>query len=249
MTEQYVTDRVKGRRGRRSAGEIEATARLDEAKMRIQDLELQLERRTDERDTAIDDIDHIRDELKAVEASTLAEIASMRAELAAQSAPRVETPRAYMLQRSDLPSLGRGKGIAQSMHAGNAMTWQLVVTPLMEGRVPDEDVMTWHREAQGFGTTIAVGNEGEITDRVIASLLRVARACGIRAGDVVDGTYPYRVDAELVRLIDPAMHTHPPQRTQDGYICFRREVTGLWMFGRRGELEVLIARYALTADD
>lgn len=249
MTEQYVTDKVKRRRGRRSAGEIEATARLGEANARIQELEAQLAQRTSERDVAIEGVDRIRDDLRSVEASTLAEIASMRAEMAAQSAPRIETPRAYMLQRSDLPSLGRGKGIAQSMHAGNAMTWQLVVTPLMEGATPDEDVMAWHREAQGFGTTIAVGNEGEITDRVIASLLRVAHACGIRAGDVVDGTYPYRVDAELVRLIDPATHTLPPQRTQDGYMCFRREVTGLWLFGRRNELDVLIGRYALTADE
>jgi hypothetical protein len=249
MTEQHVTERVGRRRGRRSAGEIEATARLGEANARVQELEGELAQRTSERDVAIEGVDRIRDDLRAVETSTLAELASMRAEIAARHAPHVETPRAYVLQRSDLSSLGRGKGIAQSMHAGNAMTWQLVVAPLMAGGTPDEDVMAWHREAQGFGTTIAVGNEGEVTDRVIASLLRVAHACGIRAGDVVDGTYPYRVDAEFVRLIDPATHTLPPQRTQDGFICFRREVTGLWLFGRRSELDVLIGRYALTADD
>ena len=43
---------------------------------------------------------------------------------------------AYLLVRTDLPSLGRGKAYAHAMHAGNHLTHDLWVTPLLneEGR-------------------------------------------------------------------------------------------------------------------
>lgn len=242
-----MTDPKTRRRGRPSAGEIEARACLAEANDRVQVLEGMLADRTRERDQAIDAVSEVRSELREIENSTREQIASFRGELEAASKRPAETPRAYYLQRSDLTSLGRGKGLAQAMHAGNAMTSALVVEPLLQGVSPDDDVMAWHREGKGFGTAIALGN-GEVTAPVIAGILRMAGACGLRAGDIVDDTYPYKVDAEIVHLIDDDVHTAPPRRTKDGYMCFRREVTGLWLFGLQHELDPLLARFALTAD-
>lgn len=159
-----------------------------------------------------------------------------------------ETPRAYLLLRSDLPSLGTGKGNAQSMHAGNAMTWALVVEPLMNGQTPDEAVMAWHREGGGFGTAISLGGPGDVTAGVIAGLLHVASACGYMAGEIVDDTYPYIVTDEIMPLIADPIHTAPPRRIKGGWLCCRKETTGIWMFGTKTQLDPILARFDLTPD-
>lgn len=169
---------------------------------------------------------------------------------AAASVPGVpvETPRAYLLLRSDLDSLGVGKGRAQSMHAGNAMTWDLVVEPLMRGETPSEDVMAWHREGKGFGTAISLGGPGDITLSVIEGVQAVAKGCGHRAGVIVDTTYPYIVGTEVFPLIRAEVHAAPPRRIRDGWLCYRSEVTGMWIFGTRTQLDPVLARFDLTPD-
>ena len=160
----------------------------------------------------------------------------------------VEKPRAYLLLRSDLPSLGIGKGRAQSMHAGNAMTWALVVEPLMSNERPDPDVMEWHQEGRGFGTAVSLGAAGEVTAKVIEGIVKTAQACGSRAGEIVDDTYPYFVDHELMALINPIMHTDAPRPVNGGWLCCRREVTAAWLFGTKEELDPLLSRFNLTPD-
>lgn len=160
----------------------------------------------------------------------------------------VETPRAYLLLRSDLPSMGVGKGRAQSMHAGNAMTWDLVVGPMMRGEDPEEDVLAWHREARGFGTAISLGGPGDVTARVVHGVVEMARDCGRRVGEIVDDTYPYMVDDEIMPLISADTHTAKPRRTKGGWLCCRRETTGAWLFGTKEQLDPLLARFGLTPD-
>lgn len=159
-----------------------------------------------------------------------------------------DMPRAYLLLRGDLPSLGNGKGRAHAMHAGNAMTWKLVVEPLMGGIAPDPDVMDWHREGEGFGTTISLGGPEEVTGRVLDGIVLTAKACGHHADKVVDKTYPYFVDAEVMPLISQDLHTAAPARVKGGWICHRKEVTGAWLFGTRDQLDTLLARFGLTPD-
>lgn len=165
----------------------------------------------------------------------------------AERRARIEKPRAYLLLRGDLPSLGAGKGRAQSMHAGNAMTWQTVVEPMMRGEDPDEDIMAWHHEGRGFGTAISLGGS-DVTARVVQGVIDMARQCGRRGGEIIDDTYPYIIDDEIRPLIDPSLHTAPPRRIKGGWVCCRREVTGAWLFGTKDELDPLLARFGLTPD-
>lgn len=160
-------------------------------------------------------------------------------------APR-ESLTAYLLMRTDLPSLGLGKSRAQAMHAGNAMTMRLLVQPMLDGAQPDERALRWHREAEGFGTTLAIGARGQVPLAVIDKVVDAAGKLGIHAGRIVDDSYPYAVDDEVYALIAPAHHTLPATRIRDGWRCFRRETTGAWLFGDRGELDVLLARFDLT---
>ena len=180
-----------------------------------------------------------REEAEAVERERRAEAARAAA---------VEKPRAYLLLRGDLPSLGVGKGRAQSMHAGNAMTWETVVEPMTRGERPDDDIMEWHREGRGFGTAISLGGPGDVTGRVVQGLLDMARQCGRRVGEIVDDTYPYFVDEEIMPLIERSHHTAPPRRVKGGWLCCRRETTGAWLFGTKDELDPLLARFGLTPD-
>lgn len=160
----------------------------------------------------------------------------------------VTPSRAYLLLRTDLPSLGNGKGKAHAMHAGNHMTWELVVKPLSAGKPVDQDVITWHEEGKGFGTTIALGGPGEITLQVLEGLVNAANKLGMKAGAVVDPEYPYHVDSEMLSLIDPKLHSKPPVRTSKGWLCLRKEVTAAWLFGKPEELAILVGRYGLAPE-
>lgn len=201
------------------------------------------------REQADEGIARVSRDIETLGASAAQEILEMREEVARLTAPPAPPgPRAYLLLRSDLPSLGVGKGRAQSMHAGNAMTWALVVEPMLKGEAPDADVMAWHREAQGFGTAISLGGPGDVTAKVIEGIAALAGMCGMRFGEVVDDTYPYIVDEEIGRLIDARIHTDAPRRIKGGWLCCRREVTGLWLFGTKAQLDPLLGSFDLTPD-
>ncbi len=157
---------------------------------------------------------------------------------------------AYCLVRTDLPSLGAGKAIAHAMHAGNQMTWREVVMPMSKGEEPNEDVMEWHRMAGGFGTTIALGDKNQLDFKTIGAVVEAAKKLGFVADLVVDPTYPYLVDYELVGLIDPSVHTMDPVSGPPGYkVCFRKEVTTAYVFGDKEPLKVLLRSFGLYPND
>lgn len=160
----------------------------------------------------------------------------------------VKDYRAYYLPRTDLPSLGRGKGLAHSMHAGNDLTWQLVAAPLMSNQKVDEGVLEWHRQGGGFGTTIALGRDNEVSKAVLDQLIDFAKRAGIKCNKVLDTSYPYFVDDEIMGLIDKSVHALPPSRVKGGWVCYRAEVTGAWIFGDKSELEPLLARFGLVPE-
>lgn len=157
---------------------------------------------------------------------------------------------AYCLVRTDLPSLGSGKAIAHAMHAGNQMTWREVVMPMSKGEEPNADVMEWHRSAGGFGTTIALGDKNQLDFKTINAVVDAALKLGFVAGKVVDPTYPYLVDKEVVPFMDQSVHTMPPVSGPPGtMVCFRQEMTTAYVFGDKAELGILLGRFGLYPND
>ena len=155
----------------------------------------------------------------------------------------------YLMLRTDLPSLGRGKGYAHAMHAGNQLTYQMLVSPLMEGKEINQNILNWHREGAGFGTTIALGREGEIDLGMLERVTEGAQKLGIAAGLVIDPDYPYYVDAELVPLIHHDVHTKEPTPAGKGFICYRRETTAGWVIGSKDEISFFMSRFGLAPND
>lgn len=157
---------------------------------------------------------------------------------------------AYCLVRTDLPSLGAGKAIAHAMHAGNQMTWREVVVPMLNDETPNEDVMSWHNSAGGFGTTIALGDKNQLDIKTMTAVVETAKKLGFVADLVVDPTYPYLVDKEVVPFMDQTTHTMQPVPGPNGtMVCFRKEVTTAYVFGDKAELGILLGRFGLYPND
>lgn len=157
---------------------------------------------------------------------------------------------AYCLVRTDLPSLGAGKAIAHAMHAGNQMTWREVVEPMQRGDEPNADVVEWHKMAEGFGTTIALGDKNQLDLRTVNAVVEAAKNLGFIADVVVDPTYPYLVDKEIVPLMKDEVHTMPPVPGPNGtMVCFRSEVTTAYVFGDKAALGILLGRFGLYPND
>lgn len=157
---------------------------------------------------------------------------------------------AYCLVRTDLPSLGAGKAIAHAMHAGNQLTWREVVEPLKKGKTPAQEVVDWHMMAKGFGTTIALGDKSQLDLATVQAVVAAAKKLGFVADVVVDPTYPYLVDYELVKLIDPKVHTMDPVSGPPGFkVCFREEITTAYVLGDKDQLKVLLRSFGLYPND
>lgn len=156
---------------------------------------------------------------------------------------------AYLLLRTDLPSLGRGKSSAHAFHAGNHLTHELWVKPLLRGGSPDPRVKPWHDQGGGFGTAISLGGPGQITGDVLDGVTQAARTLGFLSGVVVDTSYPYIVDNEIKPLIEERHHTRPPKRIRDGWLCCRTETTAGWLLGDKEGLALLLARFDLAPND
>ena len=157
---------------------------------------------------------------------------------------------AYLLVRTDMTSLGRGKAHAHSMHAGNQMTWREVVLPMRDGKEVNAEVLAWHEQANGFGTTAALGNANEITLDRMKAVVGTAKAMGFVADLVIDPTYPFLVEDELVPLMDPSKFTMPPVYGPKGFkVCFREEVTTAYVFGDKEPLKILLGQFGLVPND
>ncbi len=155
----------------------------------------------------------------------------------------------YLLTRTDLPSLGRGKSSAHSHHAGTHLTWTLVVEPMLKGQKPDQAVIDWHLQGGGFGTCAAVGSEGQLPLTRLRSLLDAAQKTGHRSGLVVDGTYPHLVDDEVFALLDTTRFTAEPKKVRGGTVFFREEATAGWILGDKAALEILLRQFDLVPND
>jgi hypothetical protein len=155
----------------------------------------------------------------------------------------------YLLVRTDMPSLGRGKALAHAHHAGSHLTWTLVAEPLLAGSMPPDDVLEWHRQGGGFGTCAAIGSEGELPLETIEAVRRAAEALGQRSGLVVDPSYPHLVDEETFGLLDQSRFTLPPRRTRTGWMTFRKEATAGWILCDKEALKILLRQFDLVPNE
>jgi hypothetical protein len=155
----------------------------------------------------------------------------------------------YVLMRTDMPSLGVGKGQAHAHHAGSHLTHELFVKPLLKGETVPQDVIDWHAQGGGFGTCLAVGGRDQITLKVLQAVTEAASALGHHAGLVVDRSYPHFVDEEILGLIDATRFTLKPKRVRGGAMIFRSETTCGWVLGDKEALEVVLRRFDLVPND
>lgn len=138
----------------------------------------------------------------------------------------------YLLCRTDLPSMGFGKTVAQSGHAVSSF---LCVNAINSGHKDEPGwqlIKKWLEQGYGPGTKIALAvDEFQLSGYVHAALNR-----GFLAGTVSDDEYPYLVDKEIVPLIDPHVHTKPPVDKGDKALCFRKVETCGYIFGSKASL-------------
>lgn len=154
-----------------------------------------------------------------------------------------------------MPSMGRGKAAAHAgAHAANLFAHQHYIVPLhgigVDGllRGVAQDVIDWHQEGKGFGTTVILdaGSEEELV-----SIVDQLKNDGHRAALVVDGTYPYFTDVEILKLIDPKVHTMDPIIMEDGrrVLCHRKQITAAYAFGDKEALAPVLGKLSLLSND
>ena len=152
-------------------------------------------------------------------------------------------PVLYVFVNTDLPSMNPGKAQAHSGHAANAFVHQNVVKVLRSSNSVRPIVDEWMTATPfGFGTQINLkGNWDDVVDTVAAW----CESGGV--GEIViDPTYPYIVDSEIVKLIDPRNHSEDPVVLENGkFLCHRNEVTAAYVFGYKKDLEQFVGKYPL----
>lgn len=131
----------------------------------------------------------------------------------------------YLLVRTDMTSLGRGKSVAQGAHGANAFTWDTIIGPSIAGEAIYVPAIEWSREANGFGTTIALA----ATLSQIEAKVTIAKALGYPARVVADPEYPL-VDGKTLHLI--------PDVVTCGYI-----------FGDKTEMSMFLSDLQLLPND
>lgn len=144
----------------------------------------------------------------------------------------------YILMRNDLPSMNAGKAMAQASHASNAFVHS------NEKSGPEFGVEEWKKgTSQGFGTVLVLGATIDQIDAVIDT---VSDDTNIIYDRVIDPTYPYIVDKEIVGLIDSFFETSPAKELESGdFVCFRKEVTCAYIFGEEDEVNPFVKHLKL----
>lgn len=155
-------------------------------------------------------------------------------------------PVLHILMRNDLPSMNPGKMAAQASHASNAFSHYMRIERCDEDdAIECEDLYNiWANQTpQGFGTVFV----RSVNKDQMRSAVQVSKAVGLYAGVVNDPTYPYRVDSEVAKLVDPSVHTLNPSNSGSVTTLFRSEDTCAWVFGMKGDtlLDAVVGRFPL----
>lgn len=155
-----------------------------------------------------------------------------------------QLPVLYVFVNTDLQSMNPGKAQAHSGHAANAFIHKYVVQPMRTGKEPiAKSVLEWMAATPyGFGTQINLkGNWPDVINTVAAWC-----EAGGKGELVIDPTYPYIVDSEIVELISINNHSMEPVPLGNGKVlCHRNEVTAAYVFGYKKDLEPYVGKYPL----
>jgi len=152
-------------------------------------------------------------------------------------------PVLYVFVRTDLPSMTPGKAQAHSGHAANAFINEHYIRRLNKGDGVGTAVLEWMATTpSGFGTQINLKAPWDDVIGVVEDAMRD----GFPAEVIVDPTYPYVVDEEIMPLIDRDRHTVDPIDLGNGrFACHRREATAAYVFGYKEDLARLVGGYPL----
>lgn len=134
----------------------------------------------------------------------------------------------YILVRNDMESLGRGKSVAQGAHAANQFIWDEVLSRMIDATrssTVNKAALEWSREANGFGTTIALS----ASLAQMNTTVQIAKALGFPASLVSDPEYPL-VDGPTVHLIPNV-------------------VTTAYVFGTKDALRPILQNFKLLSND
>lgn len=136
----------------------------------------------------------------------------------------------YILMRNDLPSMNAGKAMAQASHASAQFVKEFMSS---NNKNDNQYFQNWINEGDNFGTTVVL----EGSDKDIWNLLfkYTDEWC---QGHVMDSTYPFKAQKELLDLMDIKTKqkydiTVCDNATMDNYgmiNCTRNEHTCSWLF-------------------
>lgn len=153
-------------------------------------------------------------------------------------------PILYVFVRTDMMSMTPGKAQAHSGHAANAFINQHYIKRLNKGDGIQPMVLDWMAATPfGFGTQINLKAEW---DDVLELVRTIDKSTVGVAEIIVDPTYPYIVDEEIVHLIDADRHTVEPIDIGNGkFACHRREATAAYVFGYKEDLKQYLSEFSL----
>ncbi len=105
----------------------------------------------------------------------------------------LDDPILYLIMRTDLDSLGPGKGMAQACHAYGA-----VKKVIRSNLVLQQDFLAWMSQTeQEFGTTIVLGGTIHEIDTI---LYKAKHIKNMASGWVHDPTYPVS-DGDIIHVL------------------------------------------------
>ncbi len=139
----------------------------------------------------------------------------------------------YIFMRNDLPSMNAGKAMAQASHASS----QLVTNYSSKF----EDIKNWAEEGKGFGTTIVLEGSKNSISHLLLNVIN--KRYSIITGNIIDETYPFKAQKEILDLLNFKDNEYDIQIVDDTMdkfgmiLCTRKEHTCSWMFFRGNEDE------------
>jgi hypothetical protein len=99
---------------------------------------------------------------------------------------------------------------------------------------------------QGFGTKITLAATYDDIMKLNKTVGNVLSENDFISDNIIDPTYPYIVDEEVVSLIDERVHTGDPKQLPSGdYLCVRSEITCAYLFGEEEDIKPLVEHLSL----
>lgn len=143
-------------------------------------------------------------------------------------------PILYIIMRNDLPSMNIGKAMAQASHASAQFVAKYKNTTVLPNET-ETAFRAWINEGNNFGTTIVLeGSYSSISNFTIDTL---DNRSILHQGGIVDGTYPFKAQKELLDIMDLKENNKKNIQIIDDIIdkfgmvsCTRIETTCYWMF-------------------